>query len=228
VLVNGLMAIVLAVAPVQTAPASSVTGVDCAKVKCLALTFDDGPGPHTTTLLKTLKKGKAKATFYLVGKSVEKRPEVAAQIVKAGHEVGNHTWSHPSLPTLPDEHVLGELDSTQQIIEQATGTRPRTFRPPYGHSDDRVLGLAGELGLAQVKWTETTLDWSLRDKDRIRNKVLKLAKRNGVILMHDPVPATVQAMPEVIKELKKRGYHLVTVSALLGKRKLAPGEAYPS
>ncbi|MFI6476603.1 polysaccharide deacetylase family protein [Nonomuraea sp. NPDC050663] len=223
-LVNGLMALALAMTPVQAAPAK----VDCAKMKCLALTFDDGPGPYTTTLLKTLKKAKAKATFYLVGKSVEKRPEVAAQIVRAGHEVGNHTWSHPSLPTMPDEHVLGELSSTQDVIEQATGVRPRTFRPPYGHSDERVLLLAQELGLAQVKWTDTTLDWSLRDKDRIRNKVLKLARPGGVILMHDPVPATVKAMPEVLKELKKRGYHLVTVSTLLGKRKLAPGEAYPS
>lgn len=218
------MAIALMAGPVQAAPAA----VDCTKVKCLALTFDDGPGVHTTALLKTLAKAKAKATFYLVGKSVEARPEVAAQVVRAGHEVGNHTWSHPSLPAMPDEHVLGELSATQEIIEQATGVRPKTFRPPYGHTDDRVLALAGELGLAQVKWTDTTLDWSLRDKKRIHNAVLKMAKRNGVILMHDPVRATVEAMPDVLKELKKRGYHLVTVATLLGKRKLQPGDAYPS
>ncbi|MEV0581655.1 polysaccharide deacetylase family protein [Nonomuraea sp. NPDC050310] len=221
---QGLLALVLAATPLHPATQAAV---DCSKVKCIALTFDDGPGKRTGELLKTFKKAKAKATFFLVGRAVERDPALARQIVADKHEVGNHTYSHPSLTSLDDEAIADELAVTQQAIKAATGVRPKYFRPPYGHSDDRVLHEAYLQDLAQVKWTATSLDWSIRDTERIRNKVLKLAKRNAVILMHDPVPQTVAAMPEVLAELKKRGFHLVTVSTLLGERKLAPGEKYP-
>ncbi|MGV9304623.1 MULTISPECIES: polysaccharide deacetylase family protein [unclassified Nonomuraea] len=201
--------------------------VDCAKVKCLALTFDDGPGAATGTLLTTLRKSGVKATFFLMGKHVEERPALVKRMAAEGHEIGNHTWSHPSLPTLFDEEITTELKATQDAVAQVTGRAPRLFRPPYGQTDDRVAALAGDEGMAQVLWTGTTLDWKLRDEKKIRAVVLKLARRDGVILMHDVVPQTVRVMPALVKELKKRGYHLVTVSALLQGRRLAPGETYP-
>ncbi|MGN9836591.1 polysaccharide deacetylase family protein [Nonomuraea sp. H19] len=200
--------------------------VDCARVKCLALTFDDGPGTTTPALLKILGKAGAKATFFLVGKQVEKRPEIAAQVVKQGHAIGNHTYSHASLPTLRDDEILEELKVTQEVIGQATGQQPTMFRPPYGHTDERVLGLADEANLAQVLWTATTLDWQLRDAKKIKAAVLRLAGRDGVILMHDTVPATVKAMPEIVTELKKRGYHLVTVPTLLRGKRPQSGVSY--
>jgi peptidoglycan/xylan/chitin deacetylase (PgdA/CDA1 family) len=157
---------------------------------------------------------------------VEKRSSMARQELAQGHAIGNHTYSHPSLPTLLDDEILDELKTTQALIEGATGYRPTMFRPPYGHTDDRVLGLADQTELAQILWTGTTLDWKLRDAKKIKAAVLKLAKRDGVILMHDTVPATVQAMPEIVKELKKRGYHLVTVPTLLRGKGPAPGKSY--
>ncbi|MER6943531.1 polysaccharide deacetylase family protein [Nonomuraea sp. NPDC000554] len=209
-------------------PAADVQAkADCAKVKCLALTFDDGPSDHTATLLKVLRKEQAKATFFLVGKQVERRPAVAKSEAAQGHAIGNHTYSHPSLPSKLDNDVIDEIKSTQALIEQATGQRPKMFRPPYGHTDERVLGLAGQQDLAQVLWSGTTLDWKLRDVKQIKAAVLRLAKRDGVILMHDTVPQTVQAMPEIIKELKKQGYRLVTVPALLRGKALTPGVSYP-
>ncbi|SEG99618.1 Peptidoglycan/xylan/chitin deacetylase, PgdA/CDA1 family [Nonomuraea solani] len=202
------------------------TAADCSRVKCLALTFDDGPGAHTPALLKTFQKAGAKATFFLVGKRVEERPGGARQIVKRGHAIGNHTYSHASLPSHLDDEILEELKVTQEAIEQATGVRPTMFRPPYGHTDERVLGLADEVGLAEILWTGTTLDWQLRDAKKIKAAVLKLAKRDGVILMHDVVPQTVKVMPAILKELKKQGYHLVTVPTLLRGKGPVAGVSY--
>ncbi|MFG3435735.1 polysaccharide deacetylase family protein [Nonomuraea sp. NPDC047897] len=201
--------------------------VDCAKVKCIALTFDDGPGKHTPALLDVLRKEKVKATFFLMGKHVEEFPDIARRTAAEGHAVGNHTYGHPSLTSSNDREVLDEIRLAQTIIEETVDRRVTMFRPPYGHTDERVLRLAGEQGLAQVMWTGTTLDWKVRDARRIKATVLRLARRDGVILMHDVVPQTVKAMPAIVKELKKRGYHLVTVPTLVGGRKLAAGVSYP-
>jgi peptidoglycan-N-acetylglucosamine deacetylase len=224
VVIHALLAAALALT--STPAAAPASTVDCAKLKCLALTFDDGPGPNTPTLLKLLKKEGAKATFFLVGKQVERRPALAAQEAAQGHAIGNHTYSHPSLTTRRDDEIFQEIRAAQELIEEATGTQPKMFRPPYGHTDDRVLALADQQNLAQILWTGTTLDWSLRDVKKIKTTVLKLAKRDGVILMHDTVPQTVKAMPEIIKELKKRGYTLVTVPTLLRGKGPLSGVSY--
>lgn len=226
VLIQGLLSVSLLVSGVPAG--ASQAKIDCARVKCLALTFDDGPGKTTPALLDLLKKERVKATFFLVGNKVEERPAIARRTAREGHAIGNHTYSHPSLPTLFDDDVLDELGATQEAIEKATGRAPSMFRPPYGHTDDRVLHLASQHDLAQVMWTGTTLDWDLRDARKIKAAVLRLAKRDGVILMHDTVPATVKAMPGIVKELKKRGYHLVTVPTLLRGKKPEPGASYPS
>ncbi|WP_336213010.1 polysaccharide deacetylase family protein [Nonomuraea sp. LPB2021202275-12-8] len=224
-LIQGLLAVslVLAGSPAATTQAK----IDCAKVKCLALTFDDGPGTRTPALLDLFKKERVKATFFLVGKQVERHPSIARRAAAEGHAIGNHTYSHPSLPTRFDEDILNELQVTQEIIQAATGQAPKMFRPPFGHTDDRVLELANQAELAQVLWTGTTLDWSLRDAKKIKASVLRLAKRNGVLLMHDTVPQTVKAMPGIVNELKKRGYHLVTVPTLLRGKGLESGVSYP-
>jgi len=224
-LIQGLLAVSLALSgsPAVTAQAK----IDCAKVKCLALTFDDGPGKTTPALLDLLKKERAKATFFLVGRQVDQHRATAARTVREGHAIGNHTYAHPSLPTMLDDEILDELRTTQESIKTATGRTPSMYRPPYGHTDERVLGLADQVELAQVMWTGTTLDWSLRDAKKIKAAVLRLAKRDGILLMHDTVPATVKAMPGVIRELKKRGYHLVTVPTLLGGKGPRSGVSYP-
>ncbi|MDA0632540.1 polysaccharide deacetylase family protein [Nonomuraea sp. MCN248] len=223
-LIHGFLVASLALggAPAATTQAK----IDCTKVKCLALTFDDGPGTSTAKLLKILKKDRAKATFFLTGKYVDQRPRLARRTLAEGHAIGNHTYSHFSLTPRLDDEILDDIQAGQQAIKRATGLTATMFRPPFGHTDERVLRVADQLDLAEVKWTGTTLDWSLKDKKKIAAKVLSLAKRDGVILMHDTVPQTVQAMPGVIRELKKQGYHLVTVPQLYGG-KLKPGVSYP-
>jgi peptidoglycan-N-acetylglucosamine deacetylase len=219
VLVTGLVAgLVLTAAPARAAP-----GVDCARVKCLALTFDDGPGRRTPELLRVLKRERVKATFFVTGKYAEQRPKVLRQTLADGHAVGNHGYSHQSMPSLLRENIVSELRATSRLIPGGT----RMFRPPYGHTDERVRELAGQEGMAEILWTGTTLDWSLRDAAKIRSAVLRLAKRDGVLLLHDTVPQTVEAMPGIVRELKKRGYRLVTVPELFGSEKLWPGRQYP-
>jgi peptidoglycan-N-acetylglucosamine deacetylase len=231
VLIHALLAASLALTstPVQAAAQHTKADVDCTRVKCLALTFDDGPSKLTPTLLKTLKKANAKATFFLEGQNVEKFAATAKQELAQGHAVGNHTYSHPWLPTMLDHEILDELKVTQELITKATGKRPTMYRPPYGRTDQRVLGLADQENLAEVLWTGSTRDWDLKDTKKIKEAALKLAKRDGIILMHDVVPETVKVMPELLKELKKQGYHLVTVPTLL-RAKGGPksGVSYPS
>ncbi|GAA0375636.1 hypothetical protein Acor_81060 [Acrocarpospora corrugata] len=199
----------------------------CEKYKCIALTFDDGPWPYTPELLDTLKKYKAKATFFVLGRKVENRPDMMKRMVREGHEVGNHTWDHPSLTTLTDEEIVAEVTSTQDVIHETIGLWPTMMRPPSGATNARVAARMAELGLPQILWTGSTLDWQARNKKIITARTLKLAKRNAVILLHDIVPETVKSMPTVLSTLKKKGYKFVTVSTLLGDRELAPGEVWP-
>lgn len=199
----------------------------CARYKCIALTFDDGPWPYTPELLDTLKKRKAKATFFLLGRKVANRPELTRRIVAEGHEIGNHTWNHPDLTTLPDDEVISELTSTSDVIYQTIGKKPEFMRPPNGATNDRITGLMTELGLPQILWTGSTLDWQARDTEVIAKRTLKAAKRDGVILLHDIVPETVKAMPGVLTALEKQHYKFVTLTTLLRGRVLRPGEIYP-
>jgi peptidoglycan/xylan/chitin deacetylase (PgdA/CDA1 family) len=148
-------------------------------------------------------------------------------MAREGHEIGNHTYDHQSLTALPEDAIVDELTRTQDIIHGVIGRSPRYMRPPFGDTDDRVTRIDRQLGLAQILWSGTTLDWSLRDVGAITKKVLNLVKPGGVILMHDVVPQTVKAMPKILSTLDKRGYHVVTVSTLLAGRRLAPGVTFP-
>ncbi|MEU7859569.1 polysaccharide deacetylase family protein [Nonomuraea sp. NPDC049141] len=225
--IHGLLAASLVMTALPATDVQASAEINCSQVKCLALTFDDGPSVYTPKLLDLLKKERVKATFFLVGEQVEKYPSIVRREAAEGHAIGNHTYSHPSLPTLLDNEILDEIHTTQELIQKQTGKLPTMFRPPYGATDDRVLGLAGSQDMSQVLWTGTTLDWKLRNVEKIKAAVFRLAKRDGVILMHDVVPQTVQAMPAIIKELKKHGYHLVTVPTLLRGKGMEAGVSYP-
>ncbi|WP_235734449.1 polysaccharide deacetylase family protein [Nocardioides alcanivorans] len=198
--------------------------VNCAKKKCIALTFDDGPGLDTQRLLKILERRKAKATFFLVGTMVRARPQAAKQIVRGGHEVGVHTMGHPDLTKLSDKWVTWQLRQTKQLITKTTGVRPTLSRPPYGATDARVLRIHGELGLSEVLWDVDTTDWKIRDAGHVSRTGIQQARRNSVVLMHDIRPTTVDAVDSMIRGLRQRGFTLVTVSELIGDPE--PGHSY--
>jgi len=217
-----------ATTPSAKSSAKSSAKPYCARYKCIALTFDDGPWPYTPALLDTLKKHKAKATFFVLGRKVANRMALTRRIQREGHEIGNHTWDHPILTELSDEQIVDEITSTQEIIHQATGKYPTMMRPPSGAVDERVSAHMAELGLPIIKWHVQTLDFKARDVKVIRDRVLRGAKRNSIVLLHDIVPETVKAMPQVLTQLKKKGYRFVTVSRLLQGRMPKPGRVYPA
>ncbi|MHC0433229.1 polysaccharide deacetylase family protein [Streptomyces sp. O3] len=203
--------------------------VDCAKAKCIALTFDGGPGPKTPELLETLKKEKVPATFFLLGKKhIERYPDTVRAIADAdeGHELANHTWTHPRLPDVSEDEIRRELSRTQDEVKRLTGVTPTLMRPPQGRTDDKVEKVCKELGLSQVLWSTTAKDYKTNDSALIQKRTLDQAGRDGIILLHDIYRGTVPAVPGIITELKKRGYTFVTVTDLLSPAKPEPGKVY--
>ncbi|HEY2196719.1 MAG TPA: polysaccharide deacetylase family protein [Mycobacterium sp.] len=199
--------------------------VDCAQVKCVALTFDDGPTPYTDRLLSILAANKAKATFFEIGNKVAANPAGAKRVVEAGMELGNHTWEHPNMTTLPPEDVPGQLSRTNDAIAAATGVTPKLWRPPGGLTDAAVNEQARKAGLAGILWDVIPYDW-INDSNTAASRLLLMTqiKPGSVVLLHDTYSSTVDLVEQFIPVLKANDYHLVTVSQLLGQR--APGSVY--
>ena len=207
-------------------PAPRPAGPNCAKLKCIALTYDDGPFPDEAgALVKTLRRYKVKATFFMLGQNVENYPDTVKDIAATGSELANHSWSHTSLPTLGNSGMRRELKRTNDAIAEVTGIQPTLMRPPYGANNKRLDQVCREVGLAEIYWDVDTLDWQNKDTDQLIDTVLDNAARNQVVLMHDIHPSTVAAAPQIIKGLKEEGYTLVTVSELYPT--LRPGGHYP-
>ncbi|MGK5629629.1 polysaccharide deacetylase family protein [Streptomyces sp. URMC 123] len=201
--------------------------VDCREAKCIALTFDAGPGEDTPRLLDILKEKKVPATFFLLGENhVVEHPEVVRRIADEGHEVANHTWSHERLDQSEPDEIRAELARTQDAIEKITGRKPTLMRPPQGRTNDKVSDVTRELGLAQILWSATAKDYSTTDSELIKQRILDAAGRDGIILLHDIYKGTVPAVPGIIDELKNRGYTFVTVPQLLAPGVPKPGTVY--
>jgi peptidoglycan/xylan/chitin deacetylase (PgdA/CDA1 family) len=199
--------------------------VDCAQVKCVALTFDDGPTPYTDRLLSILTANKAKATFFEIGNKVVANPAGAKRVVEAGMELGNHTWEHPNMTTLPPDDVPSQLSRTSDAISAATGVTPKLWRPPGGLTNAAVNEQAGKAGLAGILWDVIPYDW-INDSNTAASRLLLMSqiKPGSVVLLHDSYSSTVDIVEQFIPVLKANDYHFVTVSQLLGQR--APGSVY--
>ncbi|WP_420713350.1 polysaccharide deacetylase family protein [Streptomyces sp. NRRL WC-3549] len=201
--------------------------VDCRKAKCIALTFDAGPGEDTPHLLDVLKEKKVPATFFLLGKNhVLKHPETVRRMEAEGHEVANHTWSHEILTDKKPDEIRAELQKTQDAIAEITGKKPRLMRPPQGRTDDTVSEVSKELGLSQILWSTTAKDYSTNDSALIRKRTLDQAGKDGIILLHDIYKGTVPAVPGIIDALQKDGYTFVTVPQLMAPAEPVPGTVY--
>ncbi|MFI2187472.1 polysaccharide deacetylase family protein [Streptomyces sioyaensis] len=201
--------------------------VDCRKAKCVALTFDAGPSENTNHLLDILKREKVHATFFMLGKNhIEKRPAEVKRIDAEGHELANHTWSHQILTDIKPETAWREISRVQDAVRKITGKSPKLMRPPQGRTDKNVSKISKELGVAQVLWSVTAKDYETNDSALITKRVLEQTEQDGIILLHDIYRGTVPAVPGILKELKKRGYTVVTVSQLLSPAKPEPGMVY--
>lgn len=198
--------------------------VDCTLFPCVALTFDDGPAPITETLLGQLREHDATATFFLVGPNVQRHPEIARQIDDDGHQLGNHSWTHPQFTTLDDKKIEEEVKKTNDAIVAATGEHPSVFRPPYGDLDARVLT---KLGMPAILWDIDTLDWEGPPHETLVERGANEAQAGSIILMHDIHDSTVDAVPEILTGLHDRGFVLVTIDQIFGGAPAA-GNSYTS
>ena len=198
---------------------ASADDVDCTKDKCVAFTFDDGPSPYTDRLLEILTANGAKATFFLIGNKVAANPAGAKRIAEAGMEIGSHTWEHPNMTTIPPEAIPGQLTRANEAIASATGQTPTLWRPAGGLTNDRVNQVAGQLGLAGILWDVIPYDW-INDSDTAATKSMLMSqiRPGSVVLFHDTYSSTVDLVYQFAPVLKANGYHMVTVSHLLGAR----------
>jgi peptidoglycan-N-acetylglucosamine deacetylase len=187
----------------------------------LALTFDDGPhGALTPRLLDLLSERNVKATFYVIGRNVELYPDIARRIVTEGHEIANHTFTHPALSRLSAERVAEELRRTHETVLQVTGVRMTNLRPPYGAFNDRVRQVAFDgHGYDTIMWSVDPLDWKYRNAARVTRELVGGAAPGAVLLCHDIHKTTIAAMPSTLDQLLARQFQFVTVAELMAMDK---------
>lgn len=186
----------------------------------VAMTFDDGPHPkNTPRLLDILRARNVKATFFVIGRSVDLYPQVVRRTVAEGHEIGNHSHTHRLLSKLSDSEVRHEMARCQDAVGRAAGVRMRTMRPPYGGLLQRQRELVhAEFGYPTILWNVDPLDWKRPGPSVVTSRILSAANAGSIILAHDLHAPTVDAMPATIDGLLRRGFKFVTVSQLLAMK----------
>lgn len=186
-----------------------------AREKMIALTFDDGPNPATTTrILDLLKKYNAKATFFVLGQNIAGNEEILKRMVAEGHEVANHSFTHPNLTTLSPEQVKQEIEQAQVAIEKVIGKRPTMMRPPYGAVNQTVMNT---MNLPAIYWSVDSLDWKSRNPQAILSVIQANTHPGSIILMHDIREPTADSLEPVLQYLQSQGYVLGTMTDLVGK-----------
>jgi len=183
----------------------------------IAMTFDDGPSEKLTPkLLNLLAAHHIKATFFVIGQNAAEYPELVRRAAREGHEIANHSWSHPSLGKMSDEAVRRELQKTDDAIKSATGVRPMLMRPPYGSITDRQKKwIYNDFGYQVIIWDVDPLDWKRPGPTVVCNRILKETRPGSIVLAHDIHPGTIEAMPATLDQLEAKGFKFVTVSELI-------------
>ena len=196
----------------------------------IAMTFDDGPhGTLTPKLLDLLAARHIKATFFVLGECVEQHPEVLQRAAREGHEIANHSWSHPQLNKMSDEAVRSQLRRTDEAIKAVTGKRPTLFRPPYGAITARQKKwIHDEFGYQTILWDVDPLDWKEPGPTTVANRILKETRAGSIVLSHDIHRGTIEAMPSTLEQLQAKHFKFVTVSELLGLATPEPPRPTPA
>jgi peptidoglycan/xylan/chitin deacetylase (PgdA/CDA1 family) len=205
------------------APGSQLYGrtlVRSTNLREIALTFDDGPNdPHTLRLLEVLAKHEVRATFFMIGRYVQHRPQIARAVAEAGHALGNHTFTHPNLIFCSEMQTRIQLAECNRAIEDVVGQTPKLFRPPFGGRRPSTLRFARELGLAPVMWNVTGFDWDAHSSEAVERKVSKQVHGGDIILLHDGSHRqpgmdrshTVAATDRLLARYRAEGFQFVAI-----------------
>jgi peptidoglycan/xylan/chitin deacetylase (PgdA/CDA1 family) len=188
--------------------------------KVVAITFDDGPNPiFTAQVLEIFREAEGKATFFMIGEQMDKHPEMVKKVVEQGHEIGNHTYTHPKLSQLSLAECLAEIERTEKLLEELVGQKPVVFRPPYlDYNQDTILIMQQKdypmIGALNME----AQDWEMPGVDHILVKSRDCVKNGSILIFHDGYgdrSQTIEAVRILVSELTSQGYQLVTVSELL-------------
>jgi peptidoglycan-N-acetylglucosamine deacetylase len=194
--------------------------------KQLALTYDDGPNdPHTLRLLEVLTRHNVHATFFLIGRYVQQRPDIVSELVKAGHVIGNHTFTHPLLIFKSAQELRSQFENCDRALTDAVGEHSNLFRPPFGGRRPAVLRIARRIGLVPIMWNVTGYDWNANSAEQIERKVVSQVRGGNVVLLHDgghrdfgaDRSCTVTATDRLISRYKSEGYEFVTIPPMMRK-----------
>lgn len=211
-------------APTASWYGKTFTGIGRGSKK-LALTYDDGPNePHTLRLMEVLAKHDVKATFFLIGRYVQQRPDIVRDLLHAGHSVGNHTFTHPNLIFASAAETRRQISECQRALQDAVGIDCKLFRPPFGGRRPESLRVSRAFGLVPVMWSVTAYDWNPHPAEVIEEKVTARVRGGDVILMHDgghkqmgaDRSQTVIATDRLITRYKASGYDFVTIPEMMG------------
>ncbi|MEM9399787.1 MAG: polysaccharide deacetylase family protein [Verrucomicrobiota bacterium] len=183
----------------------------------VALTYDDGPTPDVTdVILEELARRKLRATFFMIGNKIKAYPSLAKEVAAAGHEIANHTLTHPKLNRLSEKRVDYEIKKTQEIMQDVIGKNPVWFRPPYGafRKNQGSIPMQHDLGIAY--WSVDPRDWAKPGTKHIITHISKRTTAGSIILLHDLHKQTAQATPGVLDQLQEQAFNLTTMSGFLG------------
>ncbi|MEY2562052.1 MAG: peptidoglycan-N-acetylglucosamine deacetylase [Verrucomicrobiota bacterium] len=196
----------------------------------IALTFDDGPSATLTPkLLDLLAAHHMKATFFVVGQNAADHPEILKRAVREGHEIANHSWSHPILGKMSDEAVRRELQKTDDAIAAAIGKRPTLLRPPYGSiTAHQKKWIHDDFGYRIIIWDVDPLDWKRPGPSVVTSRILKETHAGSIVLAHDIHAPTLEAMPATFDQLERKGFKSVTVTELLAMATPLPPKPSPT
>ena len=189
---------------------------DQVKEKIIALTFDDGPNEEfTSKVLSLLREYNAKANFFCIGENVKKNPEVLKEIVKNGHLIGNHSYSHKnSFGFLGTKKVIEELKSTNKIIEEKTNLKVNFFRPPFGVTNPNIAKAVQKLNLYTFGWSIRSLDTIAKDSDKVCQKIISKMNNGDILLMHDSSELSVQVLEKLLQYFDQNHIKTITLDKL--------------
>lgn len=184
--------------------------------KTVALSFDAAWGNEDTPeLLRILAEHEVHATFFLVGGWADRYPESVRALAQGGHEVMNHSDTHPHCAQLTKEEIQAEINACSDKVEELTGVRPWLFRCPYGEYNDTTISAVSELGMTAIQWDVDSLDWKGISASEITERVLSKVRSGSIVLFHNAAEHTPEALPGIIEALQEQGYRIVPISELL-------------
>jgi peptidoglycan-N-acetylglucosamine deacetylase len=184
--------------------------------KVIALTFDDGPNKYTGSILKVLRRHRLHATFFLIGKNVEKDAKTARTIAKDGHEIGNHTWSHSAwFDFFTGRKMELDIIRADESIKKATGKTPKYFRPPYGVTNPILARVMRRFSFTIVGWRFRTMDTVIKDPDEVCERILKNVRNGDIIVFHDYNRNAPVIAEKVIRWFQKNGFRIVSLGELM-------------